>query len=442
MTMTSTDRTTPAAGYWDSAWPVECGGNRRQKARNGSLDVRDADGTVTSVRNDRWNVMTVCRDPGEWYLGGTMPAFSGPGPYGWVTRFDPASLDTLADSPQLPCGDHVWCGAILVHANGLIMSVNGSYLHSLDPGDLRVISERQLPVNRAHNGLLVLSDGTLVTKDLRLEGQGGTTLTFLEPDGLEVLETLVLPAGSMGRIDADQHDDIDSIYVPGTEHVWRIYVVENKPIIGDWKCRYRDADSQWGLAWDSCISDGHLWLMDCGDIEPVRAIHHALPNGRFEEPPGKRLSWQQPAPWNGAQRLLRINQIDGTLETIEPFGTPGGGIVAPPVNIPELATAIAWDSVNGGLAGISTRGRLEPIWHLDVKPSMQPVVFPDSGELVINDFTDEQSDDIIVGDITTGELLSRVATGSRIANGMFLSAGDDRDVYYCSTLTWARVHWS
>ena len=73
---------------------------------------------------------------------------------------------------------------------------------------------------------------------------------------------------------------------------------------------------------------------------------------------------------------------------------------------------------------------------------MQPVVFPDSGELVINDFTDEQSDDIIVVDIATGELLSRVATGSRIANGMFLSAGDDRDVYYCSTLTWARVHWS
>ena len=53
-----------------------------------------------------------------------------------------------------------------------------------------------------------------------------------------------------------------------------------------------------------------------------------------------------------------------------------------------------------------------------------------------------QSDDIIEADIATGELLSRAATGSRIANGMFLSAGDDRDVYYCSTLTWARVHWS
>ena len=41
----------------------------------------------------------------------------------------------------------------------------------------------------------------------------------------------------------------------------------------------------------------------------------------------------------------------------------------------------------------------------------------------------------------TGELIDRVDTGSRIANGMFLTAGLDRDVYYCSTLTLARVAW-
>ena len=72
---------------------------------------------------------------------------------------------------------------------------------------------------------------------------------------------------------------------------------------------------------------------------------------------------------------------------------------------------------------------------------MQPVVFPESGELVINDFTVDQTDDLIVVDIETGQLLSRVATGSRLANGMFLTAGDNRDVYYCSTLSWARVAW-
>ena len=33
------------------------------------------------------------------------------------------------------------------------------------------------------------------------------------------------------------------------------------------------------------------------------------------------------------------------------------------------------------------------------------------------------------------------ATGSRIANGMFLSPGGDRDIFYCSTLGFARVVW-
>ena len=72
---------------------------------------------------------------------------------------------------------------------------------------------------------------------------------------------------------------------------------------------------------------------------------------------------------------------------------------------------------------------------------MQPVVFPDSGELVINDFTTDQTDDLVVVDIKTGQLLARVGTESRLANGMFLSAGDNRDIYYCSTLSWARVAW-
>ena len=436
------DRTEVHSGYWNSHWPVECGGNRRQKAHGGRLDVNEGEVSVTSIRNDRWNVMTVRREPGEWYLGGTMPAFIGPPPFGWVTRFHPTSLEPLAESPPLPCGDHVWCGAILVHANGLIMSVNGSYLHSLDPHDLSVICERELPVSRAHNGLLALSDGTLVTKDLRLEGQGGTTLTFLEPQELEVRDTLVLPEGSMGRIAADHRDGVDSVYVPGTEHVWKIDVINGSPTIAEWKCRYRYSNSQTGLAWDSCISDGYLWLMDNGDIEAVRSIHRTFPNGRFDQPPGKRVSWQNPAPWTGAQRLLRIDQSSGELDSIEPFGLPGGGIFAPPVNIPEHEVAVAWDSINGGLAGVSTTGSLEPLWHLDVKPTMQPVVFPESGELVTNDFTDDQSDDVVVVDIQTGELLARVPTGSRVANGMFLSPGDQRDVYYCSTLTWARISWA
>ncbi len=451
--MTALDRDTAHPGYWPSAWPVECGGNRRQKSATGRLDAATSAASVTTVRNGRWNVMAIERDPGQWYVGGTMAAFTGPPPFGWVQRIDPDTLAPLATSPELPCGEHVWCGAILAHADGSILSVNGSFLHRLDPDDLSVLAERQLPVDRSHNGLLALADGTLITKDLRLEGQGGTTITRLAPGTLELVgEPLVLPEGSMGRIAGDLGDGgAEHVYVPGTEHLWRLVVDDDRLLVDDWRPRYRTTwttgvpGGQHGLAWDACLSDGACWVMDCGDIDSVRAIHTTEPNGRWDQPPD--LSWRRPAPWPGPQRLLRIDLDDPTdVREVAPFGTPGGGIIAPPVHVPNpladgTGIAVAWDSVNGGLAGIDD-ATMEPLWHLEVRPSMQPVVFPESGEMVINDFTDEGSDDLIVVDVATGNILDRVSTGSRIANGMFLSAGGQRDVWYCTTLTLTHVTWS
>ena len=196
--------------------------------------------------------MVIERDPGEWFVGGTMAAFSGPPPFGWVQRIDPETLEPVATSPELPCGEHVWCGAILAHANGSIHSINGSYLHRLDPNDLSIVAEMALPADRAHNGLLSLSDGSLVTKDLRLEGQGGTTITRLDPDTLEIRDALLLPEGSMGRIAAERTATGDRVYVPGTEHLWRIDVTPDGMAVDEWQPRYRTAGDHWGLAWDSC----------------------------------------------------------------------------------------------------------------------------------------------------------------------------------------------
>lgn len=491
-------------GYWPSAWPAECGGNRRQKAATGRLDAARGKASVVTRRNGRWNVMFVEREPGQWYLGGTMPYFNGPEPYGWVERLDLSeggsgveALDPEAVSVRLPCGSHVWCGSILAHANGAVYSVNGSYLHKLDPRDLSVLAERRLPVDRSHNGMLALGDGTIVTKDLRLEGQGGTTLTRLEPESLELVgDPLVLPEGSMGRIAADvveiEGEPTELVYVPGTEHVWRLIVDDfneagfprsgagcGLEIDQTWRPRYRSRNDRFGLAWDCCLSGGQCWIMDCGDVVSVRAIHGTEPNGRFADPPGGRLSWRRPAPWSGAQRLWRMSLTDDRdCEVIEPFGTPGGGIIAPPVHVPQVRPgvdmAIAWDSINGGLAGIEvpslekgcedsgsagsevsgSRRRaghgsreMTVAWHLDVRPSMQPVVYPESGELVINDFGvgadgGPPSDDLVVVDIASGSLIDRVATGSRVANGMFLSAAGAGRVLYASTTTVAMVTWS
>ena len=438
---TAIDRGGPLPGYHPSPWPVECGGNRRQKAAAGGLWARDAVAHVTTRTDDRWNVMFVRRDAGQLYLGGTMPAFHGPPPYGWLQRVDPESLEPIAESPRLPCGDHVWCGAIAAHEFGDIVKVNGSYMHRLDP-DCRVVTGRRLPVDGAHNGLLILSDGSIVTKDLRLAGQGASTVTRLKADGLELLgEPFRLPEGSMGRIASDLTEDGEFIYIPGIEHLWRIRVEPGRLTLDrDWAPRYRTEPGEQGLAWDGCLSDGNLWIMDNGDIDSLRAIFSRRPNGRFDSP-DERLSWRRPAPWRGAQRLLRVALQDGRVDAIAPFAAPGGGIIAPPVNVPELGLCIAWDSINGGLAGISTTGdALTVAWTVEARPTMQPVVFPETGELVINDYRDGD-DGLIVVDLKAGEIVSRVSTGSRLANGMFLTPGADRDIYYCSTFAIARVQW-
>ena len=61
---------------------------------------------------------------------------------------------------------------------------------------------------------------------------------------------------------------------------------------------------------------------------------------------------------------------------------------------------------------------------------------------MINDFTDAGSDDLIVVDIASGELIDRATTGSRLANGMFLTPSEGRGVFYCTTTALAHVSWA
>lgn len=438
--MTNLDRKEKLPGYFDSAWPVECGGNRRQKAATGKLSSKNSKTEMISTVSDKWNVMVIQREKNEFFLGGTMPYFNGPKPYGWVQKINSDSLEVLNESPQLPCGDHVWCGAIAAHENGSIIKVNGSFMHVLSP-ECEVILEKELPINQAHNGLLILSDGTIVTKDCRLENQQNSTITRLDPNTLELLhEPFALPEGSMGRIASDLNDDGEFIYIPGIERIWRIKVLPDAlELDEDWQPQYRNANQSQGLAWDGCISEGNLWVMDNGDIESVRSIYGVNPNGRVAE--NTHLSWRNPAPWKGRQRLIKFDLISGEKTSIEPFDKEGGGIIAPPVNVPEYEMCIAWDSINGGLAGISTTDRkLAVSWQLDMRPTMQPVIFPESGELVINNFENGE-DELIVVDIATGELLSRAKVNARLANGMFLTPGFNRDIFYCTTGTFSKVTW-
>ena len=435
------DRNENLPGYFSSSWPVECGGNRRQKSYQGSLNAKGSSPKVQTLSSDKWNVMVIKREKGEYFLGGTMPYFFGPEPYGWLQKFNPISLETLAESPKLPCGGHVWCGAIAAHQNGNIIKVNGNFMHSLS-ANCELLEEKKLPKDRAHNGLLVLSDGSIVTKDCRLENQGNSFITRLDPDTLELIdEPFPLPEGSMGRIASELNNLGEFIYVPGIEKILKIKVNKTSLELDEsWAPKYRSINGSQGLAWDGCISDGNIWIMDNGDIQSVRDIYGEEPNGRFDE--FKSLSWRSPAPWKGKQRLIKIDLLTEELDFIEPFQKEGGGIIAPPVNIPESKICIAWDSINGSIACIDTsQNSMKVSWLKNFRPTMQPVVFPESNELVINHYENGE-DHIIVLDLTNGELLSKVGLDSRLANGMFLTPGDNRDIFYCSTGAFSRISWS
>ena len=72
---------------------------------------------------------------------------------------------------------------------------------------------------------------------------------------------------------------------------------------------------------------------------------------------------------------------------------------------------------------------------------MQPVVFPESNELVINNY-ENGSDQLIVLDVRNGDLLSEADVNSKLANGMFLTPGNNRDIFYCSTGAFSRISWT
>ena len=280
--------------FANSSWPVECGGNTRSKLVSGQLSMVGRTPSVIHKNNARWNVMFVHRSPGELYLSGTLPALRGASALRVGTKIDPLNMEVLENSPKQACGDHVWCGSIAAHQNGALYNVNGRYLHSLD-SKCQVIRERKLPVDQAHNGLLILADGSIATKDLRLTAC--STLTRLDPNTLEELHApLLLPEPSMGRIAAQRMNGMEYIYVPGKGRIYRILIhPESFELDAYWQPDLQRTNRYTGMAWDACISDDYLWLMDNGDIETVRAIFNQHPNGRFTGPVPS-LDWRDPAP--------------------------------------------------------------------------------------------------------------------------------------------------
>jgi hypothetical protein len=436
--MSDIDIDAPLRGYFaESIYPVECGGPRRQKApRSHGLGLRPNEALLSTSRNTGlWNVYFIWRGAEELYLYGTS-AVGDPTPCGWIERVNPITLEPISRSLDLPCGGHIWCGGLVAHANGDLYVANGNRVHRLSPG-LDVLAECVLPVDGAFNGLLILSDGKLVTKDLRLDG-AGSQLVLLDPDTLEVVQTLPMAEPSMGRFAIDPADDADHLYVPGIEHLFR-FRYENARLSADpaWQPRYRTDDVQQGPCWDISIGLGSVWIQDNGDVDFVRNMLASHPVGSVGFAPSMG------GPRTGPVRLLRFGIDDASdTDVVTPTPEVCGWNVAPAVIVPHRRIVVSYDT--GAAQVVAYRyhqpGKLERLWSASIANWWQPLVYPDTAEIVLDDYKfDEMDDNIVILDLETGKEKARVRTGCPVPSGMIPCPGAERDLYYSSNLGVARI---
>jgi hypothetical protein len=370
--------------------------------------------------------MVVLREPGEIFL---LRHTAGDAAMSWVERIHPETLDVQARSDDL-AGGPTWPGGLGAHANGSLYVVFGNHAHRVD-ANLTVVATRELPRARPYNSFVVLPDGYLATKDFagNLPGRDPalhvpepSELLILEPDRLEIVASLTLPEPSIARLSADG----DTVYVVGDTSLLRAtWNGRELDLDRDFRARYRINDGQ-TYGWDAVLAAGAAWFLDDGEGSERYA-------GTFR---GRGIS-------DDPLHLVRVDLGTGAVSLTEVCGAAGGLIANPPAVDADRGIAVGYDSANGVMTAfdVDDRGVGPRRWRREQDHACHPVLFPDTGELVTCDHDPERMmDQLVVLDVETGDEQARVDTGSPVQSVVFPAPGFDRDVYYCSFTTVARVH--
>jgi hypothetical protein len=420
--VTASDSAGPIPGYYDSPWPGEDGGPRRQQIGRGStLAMRPGEKLGVTTRPAIMSCMPVLRGPGEVYVQGNNPPNT-PATTGWVERVDPESLATITRSPDLP-GGPFWPGGMLAHANGFLYVTYGRWCHKLDP-DCALVASRELPRDYPYNSLLALSDGNLVMKNFVRDGSSRSYFTLLDPERLDpVGPEAEIPEGSIARISLDRDGSGEYVYVVGDHTIYR-YRYDRAALARDesWSYRYRTRpDGVQSYGWDPVIAGGRAWFLDNGD-------------NRYQQ----KLAGTGVA--SGALQLHSVSLADASdAVALEPFGDAGGTVVNPPLVDASRSIVVAYDSGNNRIAGFRYGGEsYERLWQHDFGASCHFLLYPESGEIVVNDYRDGQEHAVVL-DIESGEEKGRAAAGSPMQCVTFQSPGWQRDLYMCTFTTLARV---
>ncbi len=213
------------------------------------------------------------------------------------------------------------------------------------------------------------------------------------------------------------------MYVVGDHTIFR-YRYERGALSRDdgWSFRYRTLpDGEQSYGWDPVIAGGSAWFMDNGQNDF---------RGRFRDT----------GVATGPLHLVRVSLDDAAdADVFAPFGLPRGTIVNPPLIDPARRIAVAYDSGNGRIGAFRYGGgAFERLWELEMDASNHFLLFPDTGEIVVNDFGDG-GEHVVVLDIESGAEKARVATGSPVQSALFQSPGWSRDVYTCTFTTVSRA---
>ncbi len=412
-----------AAGYLDSPWPGEDGGPQRLQVprRGAALALRPGERLGCVTRNTLLSTMTVLGAPGEVYLltHSALRARIGLPTTSCVERIDPLSLQTLARSPRLR-GGPMWPGGMAIHRNGTMVVVYGRYLHRLDRGCALQASLR-LPVDQPYNSFVILDNGLIVTKNL--SDSTPARLTVVEPDTLApACADTVCPEPSIARLSAIGN----TVYVVGVRSVFRYHWSDATGQLvfdGGWRFDYIGTTGQ-SYGWDVVLDGRHAWFMDNGQHRYFRTMLGA----------GVRPT---------ANRLVRVSMTDAAdHQTLEVCGAQGGSITNPPLFDLQRRIVIGYDSANAHLQAWrfdpNTRA-LTPLWHkAGFGCASHMILYPDSGELVTNDYR-RNGEEVVVLAIETGAELARVRSGGFSQGVVFPSPGWGRDFYWSSMGRLARI---
>ena len=400
-------------------WRAEDGGPQRRQTVPGKLGLLGGGGRLkVTSRIAPAATMVVGDGEGRVFL---LRHTAGEGATATVERIDAESLEPLVVSADLPAGP-VWPGGLAVVADGTVVVVFGNHAHRLDPDDLSVLAMRKLPRDRPYNSFVTLPDGHLVTKDFGGSRPGLAVaagdrehceLVVLEPDGLEIVDRLVVGEPSIARLSADG----DHVYVVGDTSLLR-FVWNGRQLLSDqphFRVPYRTLDGQ-TFGWDCVLAGGFAWFLDDGDgSESFSGTLRG--HGRATAP----------------LHLVRVDTAIGELAMAEVCGLPGGLVANPPVVDVERGIAVGYDSGNGVIAGFDT-DTLDVRWRRDQDHASHLLLYAGSGELVTGDHAD-----VVVLDIATGAEVARADTGLGMQSVLFPCPAGDRSFYVCAFTGVARI---